>query len=127
MASNVEKRMARALPVFRIERFCGVIPTASARSFNRFFRIARTTSRLMMMGMASNSEGLFLLNLARVIDQPADEENRETGKKAAHAGGQRSRFRALKSDLQAQFQQPTGDGKSTQHLDTANGVHGEQH
>ena len=34
--------MARALPVFSIERFWIVIPTASARSFNFIFRFAST-------------------------------------------------------------------------------------
>src|SRR5665213_698427 len=49
IASSVEKRMALALPVLRMDRFCGVNSTASDRSFSRILRCARTTSRLTMM------------------------------------------------------------------------------
>src|SRR5450432_2444666 len=51
MASSVEKRMALALPVLRMERFCGVMSTPSDKSFRRILRCARTTSRLTMMGI----------------------------------------------------------------------------
>ena len=49
--SKVEKRIALALPVFRIERLEIVIPTFSASSDNDILRFANITSRLTMMGM----------------------------------------------------------------------------
>ncbi len=52
MASSVEKRMALALPVLRMDRFCGVMSTPSARSFKRILRWASTTSKLTMMGIS---------------------------------------------------------------------------
>src|SRR5271154_4091005 len=35
IASSAEKRMTLALPVLRMDRFCGVMSTTSVRSFNR--------------------------------------------------------------------------------------------
>ena len=67
IASSVEKRMALALPVLRMDRFCGVMSTASARSFRRILRCARTTSRLTMMGINLNRQFLFLLNLPAFV------------------------------------------------------------
>ena len=43
---------ALALPVLRMDRFCGVMSTAAAKSFSRILRCARTTSRLTMMGIS---------------------------------------------------------------------------
>src|SRR6185437_5827370 len=70
MASSVEKRMALALPVLRTDRFCGVMSTASARSFSRILRWARTTSRLTMMGINLNRQLLFLLQILCFAEKP---------------------------------------------------------
>src|SRR5260221_561608 len=98
--------MALALPVLRMERFCGVMSTAAARSFSRILRCARTTSRLTMMGILkgrmndegrimkrdparslfyfiihhSNGEFLFLLNLPAFVHDPRKENNEEANK-----------------------------------------------
>jgi hypothetical protein len=80
MASSVEKRMARALPVLRMDRFCGVMSTAAARSFSRIFRCARTTSRLTMMGITLNGQFLLLLDFPSFVHDPGDEDNQQTGK-----------------------------------------------
>ena len=45
--------MARALPVFKMERFWAVMPTASARSLEAILRRANITSRLMTIDMAT--------------------------------------------------------------------------
>src|ERR1039457_4677762 len=75
MASSVEKRMARALPVLRTERFCGVMSTPSARSFRRILRWAKTTSRLTMMGITLNRQFLFLLNHPAFIHDLGDKND----------------------------------------------------
>src|ERR1035437_2523773 len=80
MASRVEKRMALALPVLRMDRFCGVISTPSDKSFSRIFRWARTTSRFTMMGINLNGQFLFLANFSRFVHDPSDKNNYEAGK-----------------------------------------------
>ncbi len=47
MALRVERRMAFDLPVFKIERFCSVMPMAFASSLERTFVFARMTSRFI--------------------------------------------------------------------------------
>jgi len=59
--------MALALPVLRMERFCGVMSTPSDKSFSFIFRMARTTSRLTMMGINLNGKLLFLLNFPAFV------------------------------------------------------------
>jgi len=51
IASNVEKRMALALPVFRIDRLDMVIPTFSESSVRLIFRLASITSRFTIIAM----------------------------------------------------------------------------
>ena len=51
MASSVLNRMALAFPVFRIERFAGVIPTRSESSFKEILFFAISTSKFTIMGM----------------------------------------------------------------------------
>src|ERR1017187_7887205 len=83
MASSVEKRMALALPVLRMDRFCGVMSTASARSLSRILRWARTTSRLTMMGIGLDRQFLFLLKFLRFFQQPRDKDKSQTGEQIA--------------------------------------------
>ena len=49
MASRVEKRMALALPVFRMERFACVRPTRSDNSPSEILRLAISTSRFTII------------------------------------------------------------------------------
>ena len=91
MASSVEKRMARALPVFRIERLAAVIPTFSASSPEVILRLASITStftmidivclfiRFYIVGNASHGQAVLLAqaNACRIDDGNADEEKRD--------------------------------------------------
>ena len=51
-ADKVEKRTALALPVFKMERFTGVIPTFSASSAEVIFLLASIISTFTIIGMA---------------------------------------------------------------------------
>src|SRR5262245_20982298 len=52
MASSVEKRIARALPVFRIDRFTIVMPTRSASSVSVMRRACSRSSSLTVIAMS---------------------------------------------------------------------------
>src|SRR5437899_1849500 len=52
MASSVEKRMARALPVLRMERLASVIPTRSASSVSVIRRSWSRSSSLTAIAMS---------------------------------------------------------------------------
>jgi len=52
IASKVLKRIAFALPVFKIERLDNVKSTLSESSFREIFRFAIITSKFTMIGMA---------------------------------------------------------------------------
>jgi len=83
IASSVEKRMALALPVLRMDRFCGVMSTALAKSFSRILRCARTTSKLTMMGINLNRQFLFLLQFLRFLQKPCDKNQRQASEQTA--------------------------------------------
>jgi hypothetical protein len=51
IASSVEKRIALAFPVLRMERFDWVMPIFSASSPEDIFLLAITTSKFTMMGI----------------------------------------------------------------------------
>src|SRR4029079_5231038 len=51
IASKVEKRIAFALPVFKIERLDNVKSTLSESSFREIFRFAIITSKFTMIGI----------------------------------------------------------------------------
>jgi hypothetical protein len=64
MASSVEKRIARALFVFRIDRLASVMSTASASSVRLIPRLTSSRSRFTRIAMAaSNRERLLALEL----------------------------------------------------------------
>ena len=74
MAANVSIRMALALPVFRIERFCGVMPILTASSQDLIFRRASMTSRLIRIGIGFlDCEVLILLQFASFLHDPGDD------------------------------------------------------
>jgi len=52
IASNVLKRIAFAFPVFKIERLDNVKPTLSESSFREILRLAITTSKFTIIGIA---------------------------------------------------------------------------
>src|SRR5262249_59403571 len=54
--SRVEKRMALALPFFRMERLAIVMPTRSASSVTLIFRLARITSMLTIVATDATSD-----------------------------------------------------------------------
>ncbi len=73
--------MALALPRFRMDRFCSVIPIISASCFDCILRRASITSRFTMMGITSNRELVFFLQLLRLFhdhgndqDDPRDDQ-----------------------------------------------------
>jgi hypothetical protein len=49
IASNVDSRIALALPLFKTEILAIVMPTFSVSSVTLIFRLANITSMLMMM------------------------------------------------------------------------------
>jgi len=51
IASNVDSRIALALPFFKMEILAIVMPTFSASSVTLILRLASITSMLMMIGM----------------------------------------------------------------------------
>src|ERR1700690_2043789 len=69
--------MALALAVLRMDKFCGVMSTAAARSFSRILRCARTTSRLTMMGINFNRQFLFPFQLLCFPEQPCHKKDHQ--------------------------------------------------
>src|SRR3954466_7277402 len=59
IASSVEKRIARALPVLRIERLASVIPTRSASSVNVIRRSWSRSSSLTAIAMSHRPFEVF--------------------------------------------------------------------
>lgn len=57
IASSVEKRMALALPFFKIERLAMVIPTFCVSLVTLIFLLASMTSILMIIAMESSLDG----------------------------------------------------------------------
>ena len=57
--SNVDNRIAFALPFFKTEILAIVMPTFSANSVTLIFRLASITSMLMMIGMLISGEIIF--------------------------------------------------------------------
>src|SRR5262249_46485888 len=60
IASSVEKRTARALPVLRIERFASVIPTRSASSVSVIRRAWSRSSSLTAIAMSDGPFEVFV-------------------------------------------------------------------
>lgn len=67
MASRVEKRMALAFPVLRMETFARVIPTCPASSVTLILRFASMTSRLMTIAMGLHSQIVFHLEIHGIL------------------------------------------------------------
>src|SRR3954451_5418925 len=83
-AESVEKRTARALPVFRIDRLAMVTPTRSASSVSDMRRSSRTRSRLTRMGMAAISAPLdrqlgFAAQARALAEHLREHEDHEDG------------------------------------------------
>ena len=71
IASSVEKRIARALPVFRIERFTMVMPTRSASSVNVIRRSCSKSSSLT--AIAQMSFGLRAIPVLGLVAIPLND------------------------------------------------------
>jgi len=67
IASNVDSRIAFALPFFKMEILAIVMPTFSASSVTLIFRLASITSMLMMIGMLIS---VIPLSRSRTSDLP---------------------------------------------------------
>ena len=71
MASKVEKRIAFAFPVFRMERLAIVMPTCCDSSVTLIFRFANMTSILMIIAILRTSyrKVVFLLDCDRILQE----------------------------------------------------------
>src|SRR4029077_6179258 len=75
IASSVEKRIARALPVFKIERLARVIPTRSASSVSVIRPSCRRSSSLAAIAMSARPFELFAHQ--RAFGEHAGQQERE--------------------------------------------------
>src|SRR5262245_53863235 len=75
IASSVEKRIARALPVLRIERLASVIPIRSASSVSVIRRSWSRSSSLTAMAMSHRSLEIFAH--VRAFREHAGQQKRE--------------------------------------------------
>src|SRR5207248_3434252 len=82
IASSVEKRIARALPVLRIERLASVIPTRSASSVSVIRRSWSTSSSLTAIAMSHHSFEVFAHERA-FREHAGQQEREEYGEPAA--------------------------------------------
>src|SRR6185503_10547355 len=82
IASSVEKRIARALPVFRIERLASAIPILSASSVSVIRRSWSRSSSLMVIAMSHRPFEVFAHERA-FSEHPGQQEREEYGEPAA--------------------------------------------
>src|SRR3954465_4802078 len=75
IALSVEKRIARALPVLRIERLASVIPTRSASSVSVIRRSWSTSSSVT--AIATSDRPFEVLAHERALREHAGQEERE--------------------------------------------------
>src|SRR5215471_16910266 len=82
IASSVENRIARAFPVFRIERFTIVMPTRSASSVRVIPRACSTSSSLTTIAM-SHGPVQVLAHQRAFGEDTREDECQENGEPAA--------------------------------------------
>src|SRR5262245_11496127 len=87
MPSRVEKRMARALPFFRMDRLAIVMPTRSASSVTLIFRLASITSMLTIVatGTSSDREVVLRLDVDGALEDALDHGGNRRGHEAGEA------------------------------------------
>src|SRR5262245_37694165 len=100
IASSVEKRIARALPVLRIDRLASVIPIRSASSVSVIRRSWSTSSSLTAIAMSYRPFELFAHERA-FREDPGQHEGEEHGEPAAdrEAGVEMERMRRSRNRL----------------------------
>src|SRR5882672_1463984 len=81
IVSSVEKRIARALPVLRIERLASVIPTRSARSVSVIRRSWSRSSSLTAIAISHRPFEVFAHERA-FREHPSQHEGEEYGEPA---------------------------------------------
>ena len=88
MVSSVENLTALAFPVFKTERFAGVIPTLSANSCDEILRFAIITSRFTIIGIrhqivksCSSFITLTIRSISLIMSNPAAKISHERGVK----------------------------------------------
>src|SRR6185295_5987075 len=81
IASSVEKRIARALPVFRIERLASAIPILSASSVSVIRRSCNMSSSLMAIAMSHRPFEVFA-HVRAFGKYAGQQENKEHGEPA---------------------------------------------
>src|SRR5437764_15020977 len=75
-ASNVENRIAFALPFFNTEILAIVMPTRSASSVTLIFRFANMTSMLMMIAIALYGQVVLGLQVHGILQKPLEHGRR---------------------------------------------------
>src|ERR1700752_2644688 len=83
MASSVEKRIARALPVLRIDRLASVIPTRSASSVSVIRRSWSISSSLTAIAISHRPVEVFAHERA-FREHAGQQEREEHGKPAVY-------------------------------------------
>ena len=105
MASRVVRRMALALPVLRMDRFCWVMPMPLASSFDFIFRLTSIRSRFMTIAIGGApfslyGQRLFFSLFTTLIHHPGQHQdnsgNHEKGNIiGSHPEGQHSLARRI--------------------------------
>src|SRR5687767_11901062 len=100
IASSVEKRIARALPVLRIDRLASVMPTRSASSVSVIRRSWSTSSSLTSIAMSYRPFEVFAHERA-FREYASQQEGEEYGEPAVDrkAGIQNDRMRRSREGL----------------------------
>src|SRR5262245_8132014 len=93
MPSRVEKRMALALPFFRMERLASVMPTRAASSVTLILRLASITSRLTIVATdaPSDREVVFGLEVDGALEDAFEHRGGRRGHDQGDAHGEAHR------------------------------------
>src|SRR5512145_1991978 len=99
IASSVEKRIARALPVFKIERLASVIPTRSASSVSVIRRSWSRSSSLTAIAISHRAFEI-VAHERSLCEHAGQQEGEEYGEPAAdrEAGIEMDRMRRRRSN-----------------------------
>src|SRR5689334_22612866 len=98
IASRVEKRIARALPVLRMDKLASVIPTRSARSVSVIRRSWRRSSSLTAIAMSDGPFEVFA-HVSACREHTGEQERENYGEPAANrkAGIEMDRMRRTRN------------------------------
>src|SRR3954465_843933 len=109
IALSVEKRIARALPVLRIERLASVMSTRSASSVSVMRRSCSTASRLTMMAMSHPPFELFAHH--RAFGENAGEDEGQDDREPAAGREASVDMKRVRGRRDGSRDQADGDGE----------------